>query len=75
MFNYFTKMAKLQKKIPAAPQPGGLGGRPPGCRVAGSQGPACNYVSSFLCRLAPAARQPGGQVPAAWQQGGRGIFL
>jgi len=38
MFNYFAKRAKLQKKIPAAPQ-------------------------------------PGGQVPAARQQGGRGIFL
>ena len=34
--------------MPAAPQPGGLGGRPSSCRAAGSQGPVCNLFSSFF---------------------------
>ena len=48
MFNYFAKRAKLQKKNPAAPQPGGLGGRPPGFRAAGYQAPVRNSASSFF---------------------------
>ena len=41
-------MAKLQKKKQAAPQPGGLGGRPPSCRATGPQGPVYNFLSSFF---------------------------
>jgi len=60
---------------PVALQPGGLGGRPPRCRVTGSQGPARNFLRENFCTKAPTALLPGGQVPAARQQGGRGIFM
>ena len=38
---------------PAAPQRGGLGGRPPGCRAAGSQGPVRNLFSSLFLQISP----------------------
>jgi len=39
------------------------------------QGPARNFLHDFFFRNAPAAPLPGGQVLAARQLSGRGIFL
>ena len=58
-----------------APLPGGLGGRPLRCRATGPPEASAQILSENFCRKAPAAPQRGDQVPAARQQGGRGIFL
>ena len=57
---------------PAAGRPGGPAAPLPGDRPPGT------YVQLFeqkFLHKAPAAPLPGGQVPAARQLGGRGIFL
>ena len=58
-----------------APLPGGPGGRPLRYRATSPPRASAQILSENFCRKAPAAPQRGDQVPAARQQGGRGIFL
>ena len=57
---------------PAAPQPGGLGGRPPGCRAAGSQGPVRNFFSSFF---ADKPLPPGSRTVRPPVSGAAGVYF
>ena len=54
---------------------GGLGGRPHRCRATGPPGASAQIICENFCRKVPAVPQRGDQIPAAWQRGGRGIFL
>ena len=59
---------------PAAPLPGGLGGRPLRCRATGPSGASAQILSENFCRKAPAAPQRG-DGPGRRQWGSRVIFL
>ena len=68
------KGLNCKKNLPAAPQPGGLGGRPASCRAAGSQGPVCNLFSSFFADkpLLPGSRAARSRPPGS---GAAGVYF
>ena len=53
----------------------GRGSRPPRCRATGPPGAGVQIFTVENYRKPPAALQPGDQVPAARQRGGRGIYM